>query len=114
MFNIADQAVPSRMSKRWSALAGYFGLVGTGPIDDPDLLKPSEYIERHRETLIKQGLKGNEVFKGQFLDSYGYYLNFDRQMSLEKARSAGFEEEIDPNSSWFKAFDRFRAAGMIP
>ena len=114
MFNIADQAKPSRMTERWPALASYFELEGTGPVDDSDLLKPSEYIKKHQAILEKKGLKGTEVFKGEFLDSYGYYLTFDRQMSLDKVRSAGFEEEIDPNSSWFKAFDRFKAAGMIP
>ena len=114
MFNIADQAQPSRMSERWPALASYFGLEGVGPSDDPDLLKPSEYVEKHLDLLREQGLRENKIFKGKFLDSYGYYLSVDRQLSLEKVRMAGFEEEVDPNLSWFKTFDRFKAAGMIP
>ena len=114
MFNVADQTTPSRMSERWPALARYFGLEGVSPSDDPDLLKPSEFVEKHLATTRAQGLRENKVFKGKFLDSYGYYLTVDRQLSLEKVRSAGFGEEIDPNLSWFKTFDRFKVAGMIP
>ena len=106
------------MSARWPALAKYFGLEGVGPVDDDDgkasVLKPGEYTEKHRRVLEERGVKGNEVFAAEFLDSYGYYLDFDRQLSLDKAREAGFEEEIDPKLSWFKAFDRLRKAGMIP
>ncbi|KAI9844854.1 MAG: hypothetical protein M1830_007580, partial [Pleopsidium flavum] len=36
LFNIADEARPSRMSERWPALAKYFGLEGIGPVDDPN------------------------------------------------------------------------------
>jgi len=38
--------------------------------------------------LEEQGIRRNKVFKADFLDSYGYYLNFDRQLSLDKTRSA--------------------------
>jgi len=102
------------MTERWPALAHYFGLDGIGPVDDSTVLKPGEYTQKHRKVMEEHGVKANEVFKGHFLDTYGYYLTFDRHLSLEKAESAGFSEEIDPNSSWFKAFDRFKQAGMIP
>lgn len=114
VFNIADEARPSRMSERWPALANYFGLEGTGPMDDPNTLKPGDYIKKHQHVLEEHAARRNKVFKADFLDSYGYYLNFDRQLSLDKARSVGFSEEIDPTSSWFKAFDRLKRAGMIP
>ena len=113
LFNIADQGAPSSMSERWPALADYFGLEGTGPTDDPNLLKPGEYIKKHKGILEKHGAKGNEVFHAEFLDAYGYHFTFDRHLSLDKARLAGFMEEVNPNSSWFKAFDRFKQAGMI-
>ena len=113
LFNIADQARPSRMSERWPAFAAYFGLKGIGPVNDPNVLEPGEYIKKHSHVLEEHGIKSNQVFKADFLDTYGYYLTFDRQLSLEKARSVGFLEEIDPISSWFKVFERFREAGMI-
>lgn len=102
------------MAERWPRICNYFGLEGVGPSEDPSTLRPGEYTKKHLHVLEELGLKANAVFKGDFLDTYGYYLTFDRQLSLDKARSAGFSEEIDPNSSWFKAFDRFRKAGMIP
>ena len=100
------------MSERWPAIANYFGLEGTGPLEDMEgVLKPGEYIEMHKGLLDG---KASRVFKAEALDEYGYHFTFDRHMSLEKVRGVGFEEEIDPNASWFKAFDRLRAAGMIP
>jgi len=114
LFNVADEARPSRMSERWPALAKYFGLEGIGPVDDLNVLKPGEYTKKHQHVLEEHCNKSNKVFKADFLDTYGYYLTFDRQLSLDKARSAGFSEEIDPTSSWFKAFDRFKKAGMMP
>lgn len=54
------------------------------------------------------------MFKADALDEYGFHYPFDRHMSLEKARAVGFEEKIEPMTSWFKAFDRLRMAGMIP
>lgn len=104
------------MSELWPALAGYFGLQGVGPVDEGDtsVLKPGEYIRAHEHVLEDRSGKRNPVFQAGFLDSYGYYLTFDRQLSLDKAREAGFEEEVDPTRSWFKAFDRLKEAGMIP
>ncbi|KAI4171867.1 MAG: hypothetical protein LQ343_003944 [Gyalolechia ehrenbergii] len=114
IFNIADQSNPESMRDRWPALAAYFGLEGTAPVDDGEgMLKPSEYIKKHYGVLEKYRVKSSPVFQGEFLDSYGYYLDFDRHLSLEKVRKAGFTEAKDPNESWFKAFDRFKRAGMI-
>lgn len=114
LFNIADEARPSRMSERWPALAKYFKLEGMGPVDDPSVLRPGEYIKKHQHVLAEHGIRQNMVFQTDFLDGYGYYLNFDRQLSLDKTRSTGFVEEIDPILSWLKAFDRLKKAGMIP
>lgn len=114
IFNIADQTKPSRMSERWPALANYFELEGIDPVDDPKVLRPGEYMNKHRDVLEKHGIRNNQVLKADFLDTYGYYLTSDRQLSLDKVRAAGFSEEIDPTSSWYKAFDGFRMAGMIP
>ncbi|KAL8673607.1 MAG: hypothetical protein Q9168_001962 [Polycauliona sp. 1 TL-2023] len=114
IFNVADQAKPESMKERWPKLAAYFGLQGEAPIEGKEpVLKPSEYINKHRAKAEKLRMKCSPVFEGEFLDSYGFYLDFDRQLSLEKARKAGFGEELDPTASWFKAFDRFKAAGMI-
>ncbi|KAL3417633.1 sirq protein [Phlyctema vagabunda] len=116
VFNIADQAKPSTMEDRWPALCRYFGVEGIGPSIDPanPSLVPGDYLQKHKNVLEERGIKGSQVFRSEFLDGYGYHFTFDRQLSLEKLRQVGFEEEIDPNIGWFKAFDRFREAGMIP
>lgn len=113
IFNIADQERPVSMREKWPVLARYFGLEGVAPSDDPNILPPSEYVKKHAHVLERLGIKANTVFQGAFLDTYGFYLSFDRHMSLEKIRKAGFGEEVDPNVAWFKAFDKFREAGMI-
>lgn len=114
VFNVADQARPSSMSERWPELARYFGLEGVGPVDDPNMLAPGEYTKKHEHVLNEHRVRRSEVFRADFLDQYGYWLTFDRQFSLDKAREAGFTEEIDPLSSWVKAFDNLKKAGMIP
>lgn len=113
-FNIADQAKAESMRERWPRLAAYFGLQGIAPSEYQNILKPSEYIAKHSAVLEEAGVKSSPVFKSEFLDSYGYYLDFDRHLSLEKVKKAGFTEELDPNQSWFRAFDRYRKAEMIP
>ncbi|KAI4132091.1 MAG: hypothetical protein LQ341_006306 [Variospora aurantia] len=129
-FNIADRAEPGSMSERWPVLAAYFGLRGVAPPpaaaadDDEDddeekkkkvLMKPGEFIMKHRHVLEEaKGVRGTSaVFRGDFLDGYGYHLDFDRQLSLEKVQRAGFTEEVDPNESWTRAFEMFKAAVMI-
>jgi len=113
LFNIANQAKPESMRERWPAIVKHFGLEGVGPVDDPSILKPGQYVQKHKHVLEEHGIKPNEVWKGAFIDYYGYHLTVDRYLSLDKARSVGFTEEIDPTSSWCKAFDRFKKAGMI-
>ncbi|KAJ7124438.1 hypothetical protein C8R44DRAFT_703904 [Mycena epipterygia] len=115
LFNIADRAEPSTMRERWPVLAAHFGLVGVGPpAPDVAVLKPGEYAQAHREVLEAKCKKPNDVFGAAFLDRYGYFLTFDRQLSLEKIRAVGFHEEVDPLESWIKAFERFKRAGMVP
>lgn len=49
------------------------------------------------------------------LDAVGYWLNFDRQPSADKLRSAGvtFVEQWQPAAAWTEAFRGFRDAGII-
>ncbi|KAJ6473122.1 hypothetical protein C8R45DRAFT_1012304 [Mycena sanguinolenta] len=115
LFNIADRAEPSTMRERWPALAAFFGLVGVGPpAPGAIVLKPGEYALKHQDVLKAKCRNPNEVFGAAFLDGYGYHFTADRQLSLEKIRAVGFTEELDPLESWFRAFRRFKEAGMVP
>jgi len=114
LFNIADQSKPTRMVERWPAICSFFGLEGVGPVEEgKGALLPGEYVEKNRDVLEERGVKGVSVWKGSFLDSYGFYLDFDREMCLDRVREVGFVEEREPNVSWWKAFGRFRERGMI-
>lgn len=60
-------------------------------------------------------MKGTGVWHTEQLDSYGYWLNFDRHLSLRRLREeAEFSEEARPEDGWYRAFELFRKAGMIP
>ncbi|KAF2677397.1 hypothetical protein K458DRAFT_378261 [Lentithecium fluviatile CBS 122367] len=115
LFNIADNETPSSMRERWPQIAGWFGLKGVAPpksanVNDP---KPSDLIKCHQEKLREAGVKGVDIWNSGQLDSYGYWLTFDRQLSLKRLREAGFEEERRPEEGWWEAFDMFNKAGMI-
>ena len=102
------------MSERWPAIANYFGLEGVGPDGKHVPMKPGAYIEKHQRVLDEWGGQSSRVFGAEALDGYGYHFDFDRHLKLEKVRSVGFGERVEPNGSWFRAFDRLKAAGMIP
>ncbi|EJD42572.1 hypothetical protein AURDEDRAFT_168383 [Auricularia subglabra TFB-10046 SS5] len=61
------------MRARWPALAAYFGLVDAAP--DPAVTRPGAYAKMHAGRA--------ENWKGEFLDTVGDYLSFDRQVSLD-------------------------------
>lgn len=103
------------MAERWPIICDYFGLVGVPPLDEgKGALLPGEYLQARKEELEEQGFKGVSVWKGDFLDTYGFYCDFDRQLSLARIREVGFLEERDPHESWVETFEAFRRAGMIP
>lgn len=134
LFNIADHEVPCTYGEIWPKLAEWFGLEGIGPVhvDDSESkdtlqvgelpestgsISPGEYITRHREIFSRHGCK-NALTAGvgagnRQLDSVGYWLTFDRQMSLEKIRKTGFEGNRDPIDGWIETFEMFRKAGLI-
>lgn len=117
ILNMADNARPSSYRELWPAITAWFGLVGVGPSGDDDALKPSEYIETHRhifeETGRPKGLTCGVRAGSKQLDSVGWWLCFDRHLSLERLRGLGFLEERDPAEGWLEAFDKFKAAGII-
>lgn len=115
VFNVADRDVPSSMRERWPQITSWFGLVGVAPsesasVDDP---KPSDFICAHQERLREAGAKGVAIWNAGQLDSYGYWLTFNRHLRLKRLRDAGFDEERGPEEGWWEAFKMFKKAGMI-
>lgn len=115
VFNVADSASPGSMRERWPQLASWFGLKGIPPPESasPVDQKPSEYVKEHKEKLEAAGVKGVDIWNAGQLDSCGYWLTFDRQLSLRRLRETGFGEERPPQEGWWHAFEMFKKAGMI-
>lgn len=120
ILNTADRDRPCTFKELWPAIAGWFGLVGIGPTSgggEDDALKPGEYIEENRHIFAENGrpkaLSCGVRAGSRQLDSVGWWLSFDRQLSLRKLRESGFTEENDPAIGWLDAFARFRDAGII-
>lgn len=136
LFNIADSDVPCKYGELWPRLAAWFGLRGTGPAaaelstaQDKSLkvgevlqsnaisLTPGEYVAKYGDIFAQQGCP-DAVSKGvgygrRQLDSVGYWLTFDRQLSLERLKETGFEGNQDHVQAWLEGFEMFRKAGLI-
>ncbi|KAJ6110693.1 hypothetical protein N7486_002928 [Penicillium sp. IBT 16267x] len=133
LFNVADIETPCKYGEIWPRLARWFGLVGGGPVEDVQaldntlkagelppstkFLTPGEYFAEHKDKFAELG-RANAVSGGvgagrRQLDSVGYWLTFDRQLSLEKLRGTGFEGDRDHVQGWLESFEMFRKAGLI-
>lgn len=134
LFNVADNEVPCKYGELWPRLAAWFGLTGTGPAEastaqdntlkvgelsktSATALTPGEYVAKHRDIFARQG-RPEAVSKGvgygsRQLDSVGYWLTFDRQLSLDRLKETGFEGDQDPVEGWLESFEMFRKAGLI-
>ncbi|KAL0941447.1 sirq protein [Colletotrichum truncatum] len=117
IINVADSENPTKFREIWPALAEWFGLRGTDPSGEENVLKPGEYVQRHKHLFQEMGLH-KAVTAGvgagaSQLDSVGYWLSFDRQLSLKRLREVDFVEERDPIEGWLEALEQFREAGII-
>jgi hypothetical protein len=80
-------------------------------------LPPGEYVSKYRGIFSQHGCE-NAVRAGvgagsRQLDSVGYWLTFDRQMSIDRMRSTGIGGDADPVEGWIESFEMFRRAGLI-
>ncbi|KAI0967546.1 hypothetical protein F4678DRAFT_445955 [Xylaria arbuscula] len=133
LFNVADNEVPCTYGELWPRLSKWFGLVGTGAVEnsqtdinslavgelpqDAQALAPGEYIERHKDVFAQYGrekaVNGGVSAGSRQLDSVGYWLTFNRHLSLEKLKATGFKSDRDPHKGWIESFELFRKAGLI-
>jgi hypothetical protein len=137
LFNIADSETPCTFGELWPQLANWFGLEGVGPEAEGNMqqgqdkalkagelphtttqiLTPGEYVAKYRDVFAKYGAvkaaSGGVGAGSRQLDSVGYWLTFDRQLSLKRLRETGFEGDQDPVKGWLESFEKFRAAGLI-
>jgi hypothetical protein len=116
ILNAIDHGSPTKFRELWPKITKWFGLQGVGPAEECQL-KPSEYIDKYR-SLFEDNGRSKAVSAGvgvgnRQLDSVGWWLEFDRQLSPNKLRASDFEEESNPIQGWLKAFEKFRAAGIV-
>ncbi|KAH7018435.1 uncharacterized protein B0I36DRAFT_276992 [Microdochium trichocladiopsis] len=123
-FNAADNAQPSSWSVKWPIICEYFGLKGVGPPPGGSGPQPTQYCADHfaewQELEKKHGLKTGRAGNDRSFGGFPYFImtmfNFDRHLDMSKAHALmGKEkEETDAKGAWWTAFDRFRAAKIIP
>lgn len=111
-------------SERWPIICDYFGLKGVAPTADSP--QPSQYLEENiqdwkkieQEFGLVKGKVGNQRTFGGFPYFIMTMFNFDRQMDMEfydkSWPSDNKLKDIGCKDGWYIAFDRFKAAGIIP
>ncbi|CAK7221530.1 hypothetical protein SBRCBS47491_004556 [Sporothrix bragantina] len=119
-FNVADRVRPSSWSVKWPVICSFFSLKGVGPTENS--VSPSEFMEKNagiwQRLVAEKGLRPSSLDNDKANVKFPEYImslfTFNRVMSLEAMRHAGFTEEADEKTSWFLAFQRFRDAKIIP
>lgn len=116
-FNITNGDVVTWAIK-WPGICAYFGLEGLGPQGsfEPPAVFVGKHLAAWAKLVEREGLKGGriEAFYWPFLDVIMDKAFFDRQYDLAAARAVGFQESINTVEAYGIAFDRMRAAMIIP
>jgi hypothetical protein len=119
-FNICHENTPSSWSIKWPIICDFFGLIGSDP--EANSPQPGAYIAENRakwdELAAKHSLRSGMVDNNISNPGFQYFImtafDFDRQISMDAARSVGFKEEMDTKQAWWGALERFRKAKVIP
>jgi len=124
-FNIADNSWPATWKTKWPVLCEYFDLKGVPPpsTGGPDLAgffkdHVVQSWEMEKKYDLVSGRIGNDRTLVEISQMLLQYLDFDRRLDLTKCHRAwnagGLAEEEPSQTAWWTAFDRFRAAKIIP
>jgi hypothetical protein len=123
-FNTADNSKPSSWSKKWPIICAYFGLKGVAPPAGGSGPQPPAYVQENveewkkleKEHCLVTGRVGNDRSYLGFPYFIMTMFDFDRNLDLTNELKAWGDrkEEIDTKEAWYKAFDRFRKAKIIP
>lgn len=121
-YNVADATYPSTWSTKWPALCAYFGIEGTAPPKEGEVLEVRKYISDHVDTWHKledkYGLRKDIATSDLTFKGFEYFLltqfDFDRQYDMTKMYGTGFKEERTTMEAWGPVFDRMRQGKLIP
>jgi nucleoside-diphosphate-sugar epimerase len=115
VFNVAN-GDPTRWSHLWPALADYFGVPAGGPRPIPLSSFMPELAPLWTKMAAKYGLVQPELgplVNWRFLE-FMFAIEYDIVLALGKIRRAGFVRHPDTVESFFKRFDEYRRARIIP
>lgn len=123
IFNSGDSSVPTSWSQKWPIICEYFGLKGSPP-SAQNPIDPSQYLVDHmeewKEVERKHALKTGHIDNERSIDAFPRIMmglfEFNRHQDMEKTYSmmGQWKEEADTRQTWWTAFDRLRAARVIP
>ncbi|KAG4433768.1 hypothetical protein IFR05_010735 [Cadophora sp. M221] len=115
-FNIGNGTIS--WSQIWPGVCEYFELAGEGPKEGS--LAVEEFANQNvgaLEQLAERTGTDSEIFKSYnwlFVHFMLVVFDFDRPYDLAKARAVGFEEEAETVEGYKIAWDRMRAAKLLP
>ncbi|KAH7123158.1 hypothetical protein EDB81DRAFT_700019 [Dactylonectria macrodidyma] len=117
VFNVADGQTVT-WAQVWPRLCEHFGLVGGGP--DAASTPMLEFVKEHKGVWIDIAKKYG--LNARLIDEQGWehvhfmlvQFDFDRQYDLSRSREVGFAEEIDTAQGYITAWERMRAAKLLP
>ena len=115
VFNVAN-GDPTRWSRLWPAIADYFGVPAGGPRPIPLSSFMPELAPLWREMAAKYGLAQPELgslVQWGFLE-FMFAIEYDIVLALGKIRRAGFVRHPDTLEGFFRRFDEYRRARIIP
>ncbi|KAI1853649.1 hypothetical protein JX266_001633 [Neoarthrinium moseri] len=116
LYNIGDAAKPVSMADRWPYICSLFDLVGVPPLEksDPAFVLPVSFVGSHANAVAElnkaKGYELQEIGLDTGLEGWMEHFTFDHHLSLDKAKTAGFEEELSFQDSWRIVFDRYHRA----
>jgi hypothetical protein len=123
-FNIGDEPAGVTWAALWPRISAYFGLVGSGPINDNDAPQETFNIDKYMQThraewaawVVKHSLKEGalEGTDFTFLTMMMGMAVFRRDYDLSKAQEIGFTETRDTADGYLTAFELMSKARIIP
>jgi nucleoside-diphosphate-sugar epimerase len=115
VFNVAN-GDPTRWSQLWPAIADYFGVPAGGPRPIPLSSFMPELAPLWKEMAAKYGLAQPELgslVNWGFLE-FMFAIEYDIVLALGKIRRAGFVRHPDTLEGFYRRFDDYRRARIIP
>jgi nucleoside-diphosphate-sugar epimerase len=115
VFNVAN-GDPTRWSHLWPAFADYFGVPAGGPRPIPLSSFMPALAPLWKQMAVNYELAQPELgplVNWGFLE-FLFAIEYDIVLALGKIRRAGFTRHPDTTEGFFKQFDEYRRARIIP